>query len=122
MRGATALIIQKGNGVFRGNYQHNTPHGQFGLNGSVKNNDYRSLSGNWYGSLTATPYGAALHQNSAGDEPRIMLAAQVKGIPINNGSGVTNDYGIAVANGVSSYQTSDVWIDVNNLPVDVEVL
>ncbi|CAI1085685.1 Outer membrane usher protein papC precursor [Serratia fonticola] len=119
--GGNSPDIQKGNGVFRGNYQHNTPHGQFGLNGSVKNNDYRSLSGNWYGSLTATPYGAALHQNSAGDEPRIMLAAQVKGIPINNGSGVTNDYGIAVANGVSSYQTSDVWIDVNNLPVDVEV-
>lgn len=119
--GGNSPDIQKGNGVFRGNYQHNTPYGQFGLNGSVKNNDYRSLSGNWYGSFTATQYGAALHQNSAGDEPRMMLAAGVKGIPINNGSGVTNNYGIAVVNGVSSYQSSDVWIDVNNLPDNVEV-
>lgn len=119
--GGNSPDIQKGNGVFRGNYQHNTPHGQFGLNGSVKNNDYRSLSGNWYGSFTATPYGAGLHQNSAGDEPRIMLAAGVKGIPVNNGSSVTNGYGIAVVNGASSYQTSDVWIDVNNLPEDIEV-
>ncbi|WP_245956746.1 fimbria/pilus outer membrane usher protein [Edaphovirga cremea] len=119
--GGSSPDIQQGNGVFRGNYQHNSPYGQLGLNGSVKNNDYRSTSANWYGSFTATPYGAALHQSSVGNEPRMMLAAGVKGIPVNNGSGITNDYGITVVNGVSSYQTSDVRIDVNNLPEDVEV-
>lgn len=119
--GGNSQDIQNGNGVFRGNYQHNSPHGQLGLNGSVKNNDYRSASANWYGSFTATPFGAALHQSSAGNEPRMMLATGVKGIPVNGGAGLTNDYGIAVVNGVSSYQTSDVRIDINNLPEDVEV-
>ena len=45
----------------------------------------------------------------------------MKGIPISDGASVTNDYGIAVVNGVSSYQTSDIRVDVNNLPDDVEV-
>lgn len=107
--------------MFRGNYQHNSPQGQFGLNASVKNNDYRSASANWYGSFTATPYGAALHQSSAGHEPIMMVATGVQGIPVNYGSGITNAYGIAVVNGVSSYQKSDVRIDVNNLPEGVEV-
>jgi outer membrane usher protein FimD/PapC len=119
--GGNSPDLQKGNGVFRANYQHLSPYGQLGVNGSIKNNDYRSVSGNWYGSFTATPYGAALHQSSAGSEPRMMVVTGVKGIPIGDGSSVTNDYGVAVANGVSSYQTSDVRVDVNHLPDDVEV-
>jgi len=119
--GGSSPDLQKGDGVFRANYQHMSPYGQLGVNGSVKNNDYRSVSANWYGSLTATRYGAALHQSSAGNEPRMMVAMGVKGIPISDGASVTNDYGIAVVNGVSSYQTSDVRVDVNHLPDDVEV-
>jgi outer membrane usher protein FimD/PapC len=119
--GGSSPDLQKGNGVFRANYQHMSPYGQFGANGSVKNNDYRSVNANWYGSFTATVAGAALHQSSAGSEPRMMVSTGVKGIPISDGASVTNDYGIAVVNGVSSYQTSDIRVDVNNLPDDVEV-
>jgi len=119
--GGSSPDLQKGDGVFRANYQHMSPYGQFGANGSVKNNDYRSINANWYGSLTATAAGAALHQSSAGSEPRMMVSTGVKGIPISDGASVTNDYGIAVVNGVSSYQTSDIRVDVNHLPDDVEV-
>lgn len=119
--GGDSPDLQKGDGVFRANYQHMSPYGQFGVNGSVKNNEYRSVNANWYGSLTATAAGAALHQSSAGSEPRMMVSTGVKGIPISDGASVTNDYGIAVVNGVSSYQTSDIRVDVNHLPDDVEV-
>ncbi|KQN47253.1 fimbrial protein [Serratia sp. Leaf51] len=119
--GGSSPDLQKGDGVFRANYQHMSPYGQFGVNGSVKNNDYRSVNANWYGSMTATAAGAALHQSSAGSEPRMMVSTGVKGIPISDGASVTNDYGIAVVNGVSSYQTSDIRVDVNHLPDDVEV-
>ncbi|MGC6388196.1 fimbria/pilus outer membrane usher protein [Ewingella sp. S1.OA.A_B6] len=119
--GGDSSDLQEGDGTFRANYQHMSPYGQFGVNGSVKNNDYRSVNANWYGSLTATAAGAALHQSSAGSEPRMMVSTGVKGIPISDGASVTNDYGIAVVNGVSSYQTSDIRVDVNHLPDDVEV-
>nr|WP_255562182.1 fimbria/pilus outer membrane usher protein [Rahnella sp. PD12R] len=119
--GGSSPDLQKGDGVFRANYQHMSPYGQLGVNGSVKNNDYRSVNANWYGSFTATGAGAALHQSSSGSEPRMMVSAGVKGIPISEGASVTNDYGIAVVNGVSSYQTSDIRVDVNHLPDDVEV-
>ncbi|PKE29087.1 fimbrial protein [Rahnella sp. AA] len=119
--GGSSPDLQKGDGVFRANYQHMSPYGQLGVNGSVKNNDYRSVNANWYGSFTATAAGAALHQSSSGSEPRMMVSAGVKGIPISEGASVTNDYGIAVVNGVSSYQTSDIRVDVNHLPDDVEV-
>ncbi len=119
--GGSSPDLQQGRGVFRANYQHMSPWGQLGLNGSVKDDDYRSLNANWYGSITATAAGAALHQSSAGSEPRMMIAAGVPGIPVSNGASVTNRYGIAVVNGFSSYQTSDIRIDINHLPDDVEV-
>ncbi|CNF03896.1 outer membrane fimbrial usher porin [Yersinia similis] len=114
--------LQKGNGVFRGGYQYSSPYGEFGLDGSHKNNEYNSINANWYGSITATAYGVAAHQNKAGNEPRIMVdTGDVSGVSLNNNSAVTNRFGVAVVSGATSYQQSDIRVDVQNLPDDIEV-
>ncbi|MDL1144589.1 fimbria/pilus outer membrane usher protein [Yersinia pestis] len=108
--------------MFRGGYQHSSPYGEFGLDGSHKNNEYNSINTNWYGSITATAYGVAAHQNKAGNEPRIMVdTGDVAGVSLNNNSAVTNRFGVAVVSGATSYQQSDIRVDVQNLPDDIEV-
>ncbi|CAM3636327.1 fimbria/pilus outer membrane usher protein [Yersinia entomophaga] len=114
--------LQKGDGVFRGGYQHRSPYGEFGIDGSHKNNQYNSVNANWYGSLTATAQGVAAHQNPSGNEPRLMIdTGNISGVSFNINSTVTNGFGLAVANGVTSYQQSDVRVDMQSLSDDIEV-
>lgn len=83
---------------------------------------YRSVGLNWYGSLTATAEGAAFGPPSSGNEPRMMIDTDgIAGVQIENGDGVTNRFGIAVVNGVSSYRESNLAVDVNALPDGVDV-
>ncbi len=120
--GGASPEIQQGNGVFRGGYQHSSPYGEFGVDASHKNNEYNSLNTNWYGSITATAKGVSAHQNKSGNEPRIMIdTGDVSGVSLNNNSAITNRFGVAVVNGVTSYQQSDVRVDVQSLPEDIEV-
>ena len=84
---------------------------------------YRNIGLNWYGSVTATAKGVALGPPAAGNEPRMMIDTDgIGGIAVDNGNAVTNRFGIAVVNGVSSYHESAVSVDVNALPDDVDVL
>lgn len=105
-----------------GSYQHSSPYGVLNINGSENINSYRSLGGSWYGSMTATKYGASLHRNGTNNEPRVMIdSGDVAGISIDNGQSVTNRFGIGVATSLNSFSNSDVYIDMNTLPDDVDV-
>lgn len=105
-----------------GNIQTMTPYGQGNANFSMLSQQYKSLSLNWYGSFTATRYGAALHQNMAGNEPRLMIdTGDVAGVPVDNDNGTTNRFGIAVVPAGSSYERSDIAVDITALPTDVNV-
>lgn len=120
--GGASPELQQGNGVFHGGYQHRSPYGEFGIDGSHKNNEYNSVNTNWYGSITATAHGISAHQNKSGNEPRIMIdTGDVSGVSLNNNSAMTNRFGVAVVNGITSYQQSDVRVDVHSLPEDIEV-
>ncbi|EKT60742.1 fimbria/pilus outer membrane usher protein [Providencia burhodogranariea] len=105
-----------------GSYQHSSPYGVLNINGSENINSYRSLGGSWYGSMTATKYGASLHRNGTNNEPRVMIdSGDVAGISIDNGQSVTNRFGVGVATSLNSFSNSDVYIDMNTLPDDVDV-
>ncbi|ECG5644756.1 fimbrial outer membrane usher protein StdB [Salmonella enterica subsp. enterica serovar Poona] len=107
---------------FSGSLQSRLPWGQVGADATLQPGQYRSLGLSWYGSATATRHGVALGQSMAGNEPRMMIdAGGVAGVPVAGGSGVTNRFGIAVVSGGSSYQRSDIAVDVTALPDDVEV-
>ncbi|ELC2816099.1 fimbria/pilus outer membrane usher protein, partial [Salmonella enterica] len=105
-----------------GNIQSTTPYGNASADFTLQPGQYRSLGVNWYGSLTATAHGAAFSQSMAGNEPRLMVDTEgVAGVPVSNGQGVTNRYGIAVVSGGASYLPADVSVDVATLPDDVDV-
>ncbi|SUI03166.1 outer membrane fimbrial usher protein [Salmonella enterica subsp. indica] len=51
--------------LLNGNIQTITPYGQGNANLSMLSQQYKNLGLSWYGSFTATRYGAAFHQNMA---------------------------------------------------------
>ncbi|EDK5786700.1 fimbrial biogenesis outer membrane usher protein [Salmonella enterica subsp. enterica serovar Panama] len=107
---------------FSGSVQSRLPWGQLAADATLQPGQYRSLGLSWYGSATATRHGAALSQSLSGNEPRMMIDADgVAGVPVAGGNGITNPFGIAVVSGGSSYQRSDIAVDVTALPDDVEV-
>lgn len=121
-----SLGHQQGNsrqgGLARGNYQQRLPQGELALAAGVKQQAYHTVSAGWSGSLTATRHGAALHRYNQGNEPRLMVDGNgVAAIPLNNGSAVTNPFGVAVVPSLSSYQPNEVRVDVNQLPDEVTV-
>ncbi|EMB8651065.1 fimbrial outer membrane usher protein StdB [Salmonella enterica] len=110
------------NSNFSGSIQSRLPWGQMAADATLQPGQYRSLGLSWYGSVTATRHGAALSQSLSGNEPRMMIDADgVAGVPVAGGNAVTNAFGIAVVSGGSSYQRSDIAVDVTALPDDVEV-
>ena len=108
--------------LMRGNYQRRLPQGELALAASGKQQAYRTVNASWAGSLTATRHGAALHRYNQGNEPRLMVDGNgVAAIPLNNGSAVTNPSGVAVVSSLSSYQPSEVRVDVTRLPEEISV-
>ncbi|EBW5005037.1 fimbrial biogenesis outer membrane usher protein, partial [Salmonella enterica subsp. enterica serovar Java] len=113
---------QGGGHSLSGNIQSVTPYGNASADFTLRPGQYRSVGLNWYGSLTATAHGAAFSQSMAGNEPRMMVDTDgVAGVPVSNGQGVTNHFGIAVVSGGASYLPADVSVDVAELPDDVDV-
>lgn len=105
-----------------GNIQSRTSYGRAAGDFTLQPGQYRSAGLSWYGSLTATAEGAAFGPPAAGNEPRVMIDTDgIAGVRIENGNGVTNRFGIAVVNGVSSYRESNLAVDVNALPEGVDV-
>ncbi|EAO0164570.1 fimbria/pilus outer membrane usher protein [Salmonella enterica] len=121
--GLSAASRNQGEGQsLSGNINTVTPRGNASADFTLQPGQYSSLGLNWYGSLTATAHGVALGQSVAGNEPRMMVDTDgIAGIPVSNGSGVTNRYGIAVVSAGASYLQSDVSVDVASLPEDVDV-
>ncbi|EPC0218938.1 fimbrial outer membrane usher protein StdB [Salmonella enterica subsp. enterica serovar Newport] len=110
------------NSSFSGSVQSRLPWGQASADATLQPGQYRSLGLSWYGSVTATAHGAAFSQSMAGNEPRMMIdTGDVAGVPVNNNSGVTNHFGVAVVSAGSSYRRSDISVDVADLPEDVDV-
>ncbi|EKE7553616.1 fimbria/pilus outer membrane usher protein [Salmonella enterica] len=113
---------QQNGALLSGNIQTTTPYGQGNANLSMLSQQYKNLGLSWYGSFTATRHGAAFHQNMAENDPRLMIdTGDVAGVPVDNDNGVTNRFGIAVVPAGSSYERSDIAVDITALPADITV-
>nr|WP_314425846.1 fimbria/pilus outer membrane usher protein [uncultured Erwinia sp.] len=114
---------QGGKASVDGYYQHRAAMAQLDTNISYQQDNYISVGGTARGGITATRYGAAIHNSSATqDTARIMVdTGSVTGIPLNNKQTRTNLFGIGVVPDVASYNSFDTRIDVDALGEDVEV-
>lgn len=119
---ATDDNIRDGEPTLRGSYQHYSPWGRLNINGSMQPNQYNSITAGWYGSLTATRHGVALHDYSYGDNARMMVDTDgIAGVEINSNRTVTNGMGVAVVPSLSNYTTAMLRVNNNELPEGVDV-
>ena len=114
---------QGGKAAVDGYYQHRASMAQINTNVSYQQDNYIALGGTVRGGLTATRYGAAIHNSSATqDTARVMVdTGGIAGVPLNGGRTSTNLFGIGVVPDIVSYNTVDTRIDVDALGSDVEV-
>ncbi|HIA4028581.1 TPA: fimbria/pilus outer membrane usher protein [Escherichia coli] len=119
---ATNDNIRDGEPTLRGSYQHYSPWGRLNINGSMQPNQYNSVTAGWYGSLTATRHGIALHDYGYADNARMMVDTDgIAGVEINSNRTVTNGLGIAVVPSLSNYTTATLRVNNNELPEGVDV-
>ncbi|MFB4340236.1 outer membrane usher protein [Pantoea sp. CS_6] len=88
-----------------------------------ENNGYRTLGLSVEGGMTATAQGAALHRSSGVDGTRLMVdTAGISDVAVSGGGNdvKTNYFGKAVVTDINSYYRSNVNIDLDELPDDVE--
>ncbi|MCG8706995.1 fimbria/pilus outer membrane usher protein [Brenneria sp. 4F2] len=104
-----------------GTYNHVDSSSNSSLGFSWQQSGYAYLNGSIRGGVTATRHGVAAHQKGVGGGTRIMVDTDgVAGVPFSNGSVVTNDQGVAVISGASSYYDLSTRVDVQHLPNNVE--
>lgn len=106
-----------------GYYDYNGSLADMTVSAGFENNGYRSLGLSLEGGMTATSQGAALHRSSGADGTRLMVdTAGVSGVAVSDGGSdiKTNYFGKAVVTDVNSYYRSNVNIDLDELPDDVE--
>ncbi|ENG4185380.1 outer membrane usher protein [Providencia rettgeri] len=92
---------------------------------SYSDNDYSSASISLQGGLTITSKGAALHRLSKLGGSRVMVdTGDAIDVPMKGyGSSVTTNYfGKAVITDINDYYKTNISVDLNNLPDDVEPL
>lgn len=102
---------------------HQGDNARWSFNASHMNNQYSSLGLSSSGGFTVTPEGAAIHRISNMGGARLLVDTDgVANVPIKGmGSSVTsNRFGKAIISDVSSYYRSKAYIDVNQLPADVD--
>ncbi|MTD28823.1 fimbria/pilus outer membrane usher protein [Erwinia sorbitola] len=104
-------------------YQHRARMAEMNLNMSYQQDNFISLGGSARGGLTATRFGAALHNsNTTLDAARIMVdTAGVASVPLNEERVRTNYFGIGVVPDIVSYRSFDTRIDVDAMDSDVEI-
>lgn len=114
--------ISSGSSLLRGSYRQRTQSGALSVNASQKNHAYRSMSADWNGALTVTPYGAAFSESLGGETPRMLVSTHgVSDVPFNNGNAKTNRFGVAVIPGGSSFESNSYAVDMRKLPENVEM-
>lgn len=98
-----------------------TPYGTAQLSGSYRD-DYHNLSGALDGSLTITSQGPVLHRRVYQNQARMVIDTdKAKGVSINDDESITNKYGLAGISNVPTYYKSTQYVDLSNIPTNVNV-
>jgi outer membrane usher protein PapC len=105
-----------------GYYQHRATMAEMESSVSYQQGRYVSVGGTLRGGVTATRYGAALHNSEASlNSARVMVDTDgVANVPLNGQRVHSNRFGIAVVPDVVSYHSFDTRIDVDTMDQDIE--
>lgn len=109
--------------VASGGYNYEGDNSYMVLNGNYIQNNQTSLSMQLRGGLTVTPKGAAFHRMMSAGSSRILVDTDgVSRVPVSIGIVPirTNIFGKAVINSASDYSRSNIRIDLESLPDDIE--
>lgn len=102
---------------------HQGDSARWSVNASHMNNQYSSLGVSSSGGFTITPEGAAMHRISNMGGARLLVDTDgIENVPIKGiGSLVkSNMFGKSIIPDISSYYRNKAYIDVNQLPDDVD--
>ncbi len=108
---------------FSGFWSRQGARGDVSLSGTQSSSSRSSASVGLNGGMTITAAGMALHGSGSNGGTRLMLDTEgVSGIPIQGAGrgGVTNGQGLAVMNGVSSYNRTQASVALDKLGEDAE--
>lgn len=98
-----------------------TPYGTIQLNGAY-NEDYQSLAGGVDGSITITSHGIVAHPRVFQNQARLIVDTDgAAGVYINDNQAITNSQGLAGISNVPAYYRNFQYINLNNMPQNVEV-
>ncbi|MTD28828.1 fimbria/pilus outer membrane usher protein [Erwinia sorbitola] len=113
----------RGKAAVDGYYQHRARMAEMNLNMSYQQDNFLSLGGSARGGLTATRFGAAMHNSSTTlDTARIMVdTSGVASVPLNDERVRTNYFGIGVVPDVVSYRSFDTRVDVDAMDSNIEI-
>lgn len=111
-----------GHKVTKGNYERKGTSANLLLNAYRVQDQYTAVGASLRGGVTATAHGAALHASSGqrGGTRRMVDTGEIADISFNGGRAVTNRFGIAVVGDASQYRKSDIRVDADALPMDVD--
>lgn len=84
-------------------------------------NHYRSMNINGSGGLLVHADGI-LFARSMGESVALVSAPDAPGVSVNNGQGITDRYGYAVAPYLSTYSKNSIGLDPSTLPDDVDLV
>ncbi|WP_259567503.1 outer membrane usher protein [Enterobacter sichuanensis] len=113
-----------GRGTGNGYFTHDGDLASITANASFTGSDYSATGLSMQGGMTATAHGAALHRTNTSGGTRMMVDTEgVSNVPVRGGYGGitrTNLFGKAVVSDISSYYRSDVTVDLESLPENVD--
>ena len=102
-------------------YSYRGQAGEVNVNASYQGNGDTNLGVSAQGGITATAAGIAAHGAAYNGGTRLMIDTDgVAGVSLQNGEERSNLLGVAVIPAVNSYYKTDVRVDIDNLPDDVE--
>ena len=110
--------------LFNGYYSHKGNNADFNSSVNYVSHSSMSLMSTVQGGITLTGYGTGLHPVTALGGTRILVDTNgVKGVPVKyNGTSLrSNHFGKTVIPDLSHYYKTNLIIDINQLPKNVEV-
>ncbi|MBU9400579.1 fimbria/pilus outer membrane usher protein [Burkholderia multivorans] len=103
-------------------FRQRTSAYQLTAQASTVANGYAAASLEVDGSLVATQYGIAAHANgNAGDTRLLVSTGGVRDVPLSGTLTHTDSRGYAVLDGISPYNVYDAAVNVEKLPLEVQV-
>lgn len=111
-----------GRGAANASFRQRTSSYQLTAQASTVANAYAAASLELGGSLVATQYGVTAHANGNAGDTRLLVSTDgVTDVPLSGSLARTNSRGYTVLDSISPYNVYDATVNVEKLPLEVQV-